>query len=313
MAINELTRLSASTVFKTTRSTSEIKKTLDSINAEESKIDPATVTNAIGIIEKRTRYAGKIKILEAFIGGTTTLLFTNERIPSYISTFPYVSKTSPNVLRVGVIANKAIGADKTDITNVATFYALMQTGYLRRQLMLNFDKYTSNSKLQMSSAVAYSRLASRVMDKLFSINVDKTDSDIISYMFAKFCLIRMMGKVDGQLTNSIAAKAAFNGTSLNYLEEKEATYKKDNPEMYGDIFRLFSAISSKHKVNIRSFISDYARMYGEASLLALDFYPAFIEMISAVAVNGYLYNDLVIRGTLNSLVDEVHANVFFIN
>ena len=313
MAINELTRLSSSTVFKTTRSVSEIKKTLDSINAEESKIDPATVTNAIGIIEKRTKYAGKIKILEAFIGGTTTLIFSNERIPSYISTFPYVSKTSPNVLRVGVIANKAIGADKTDITNVATFYALMQTGYLRRQLMLNFDKYTSNSKLQMSSAVAYSRLASRVMDKLFSINVDKTDSDVISYMFAKFCLIRMMGKVDGQLTNSIAAKAAFNGTSLNYLEEKEVAYKTDSPEMYNDIFRLFSAISSKHKVNIRSFISDYARMYGEASLLALDFYPAFIEMISAVAVNGYLYNDLAIRGTLNSLVDEVHANVFFIN
>ena len=313
MAINNLTRLSASNVFKTTRSTSEMKQTLNSINTEKTRIVPETVTSALDIINKRMKYAGKLKVLDGFIKGTTTLVFTEERIPSYLSTFPYVDRLNPTTLKIAVVANKAVGADKTDIANVPSFYAMMQSGYIRRQLMLNFDRYTSNSKLQMSSAVAYSRLASRVMDKLFSINVDKMDSDVVSFLFAKFCLIKMMGKADGKLTNSVAAKAAFNGTSLAYLEEKEATFKETNPDMYEDIFRLFSAISSQHKVNIRSFISDYAQMYGEASLLALDFYPALLEMLCAVAVNGYLYNDLVIKGTLNSLLDEVHSDVFFIN
>ena len=313
MAINNLTRLSASNVFKTTRSTSEMKKTLNSINTDKTRIVPETVTSAIGIIDKRMKYAGKLKVLDAFIKGNVNLLFTEERIPSYLSVFPYVDRLDQTNLKIGVIANKCIGEDKTDISNVGTFYALMQAGYLRRRLMLNFDRYTSNSKLQMSSVVAYSRLASRVLDKLFSINVDKMDSDVVSFIFAKFCLIKMMGKADGKLTNSVAAKASFNGTSLTYLEEKEAKFKETNPDMYDDIFHLFAAISSQHKVNIRSFISDYARMYGEASLLALDFYPALLEMLTSVAVNGYLYNDLVIKGTLNALLDEVHSDVFFIN
>jgi len=313
VAINNLTRLSASNVFKTTRSTSEMKKTLNSINTDKTRIVPETVTSAIGIIDKRMKYAGKLKVLDAFIKGNVNLLFTEERIPSYLSVFPYVDRLDQTNLKIGVIANKCIGEDKTDISNVGTFYALMQAGYLRRRLMLNFDRYSSNSKLQMSSVVAYSRLASRVLDKLFSINVDKMDSDVVSFIFAKFCLIKMMGKADGKLTNSVAAKASFNGTSLTYLEEKEAKFKETNPDMYDDIFHLFAAISSQHKVNIRSFISDYARMYGEASLLALDFYPALLEMLTSVAVNGYLYNDLVIKGTLNALLDEVHSDVFFIN
>ena len=311
--INNLSKLSASEIFKTSRSTTEIKNTLNSINASKNRIVPEEVRNSIGIIDKRLKVPGKLKVLDDFISGRVNLIFSEERIPSYISTFPYVDRMEKSKLKIGVIANRCIGRDRSDITNINTFYALMQTGYLRRNIMLNFDRYTSNSKLQVTSAVAYSRLASRVMDKLFSINVDKNDSDVISYLFAKFCLIKMMGKADGKMTNSIAGKAAFNGTALTYLEEQEAVFKQVNPALYTSIFELFSAIASSHKVNIRSFISDYARMYGEASLLALDFYPAFLEMLAAVAVNGYLYNDIAVKGTLNALLGEALTQILFID
>ena len=128
MTINNLTRLSASNVFKTTRSTSEMKKTLNSINTDKTRIVPETVTSAIGIIDKRMKYAGKLKVLDAFIKGNVNLLFTEERIPSYLSVFPYVDRLDQTNLKIGVIANKCIGEDKTDISNVGTFYALMRAG-----------------------------------------------------------------------------------------------------------------------------------------------------------------------------------------
>ena len=310
--VNQLTRLTASDIFKTTRSASDLKKILNSLNTNKCRIDPTTVTPAIGIIENRMKYAGKMKVLEAFIGGMVNLLYTDEKIPSYVSTFPYVDKTNLGKLKVGVVANRAVGADKTDVVNIATFYAMMQSGYIRRQVMLNFDKYTSNSKLQLSTMLAYARLAGRVMDKLFSINVDKIDSDVVSYILAKFYLIKVTGKAEGKLTNSLASKAAFNSTTAAYLDEREAAIRADHDDMYTNIFKLFEALSTAYKVNVRSFISEYARMYGEASLLALDFYPAFLEMVASVAVNGYIYNDQALKGTLNALVDEIHTDIFFI-
>ena len=186
MAINSLSRLSASNIFKTTRGTNETKQILNSINADKNRIDPHTVTNELSIINKRMKYAGKLKVVDSFLKGTTNLLFVADnmgKVPSYIAIFPYVDKTSPTNLKIGAVVNKCIGSDMSDITNVNTFYALMQSAFIRRNLMMNFDKYTSSTSLQMLSATAYARLADRVIAKLLPSIIEKTESDLLSYVF----------------------------------------------------------------------------------------------------------------------------------
>lgn len=312
MAINKKALIGSSTVFKTMRNTNEIKRQLDAIQAEKFKLSPENYSSQLMIIANRLNYPSKVKVVEDFLNGRTVLVYNQDVIlPSFFNVFPYKTR-SDNQLHIAATANKFIGKDINDIKNVSTMYSQMQSAYIRRNMMRNFDKFTMNSKLQQYASVAYSRLCSRVMDKLFSINVDKSDSDFIGFVFAKFCLIGMMGKVDGDLTNSVAMKSVFHKSSPTTILEKEGNIKSRFPDMYEDIFKLFTAIASQYKVNIRSFIADYARMYGEASILTIDFFPAFLEMIASVHVNGYIYNEQPIKTTLNSLLDECYNAIFFI-
>ena len=59
------------------------------------------------------------------------------------------------------------------------------------------------------------------------------------------------------------------------------------------------------KLNIRTFIENYVRMYGESSILSIDYLPSFYHLILSSVISGNLVKDSMIdnvSGKFNSKI-----------
>ena len=275
------------------------------INASGDKLSPSDFENEITIINRRFNYGTKGISLDYLCDGKIILINKPHlKIPRYISIF---GMKMMGELKVVVNLSNYISKKDGSIAPKILF-AYLQNAMISYELATRWGSFVNNVALMTQSAISYSRLVTKIFDKLFAIDIDKNKSDLISYIFAKFFLITVCDRENTETTKNIAQKACFNGTSLKYLEMMEQEYGL----VYNDIFSLFEilkGIEGLNSVNIRSFIENFVRMYGENSVLALDYLPAFYHMIFSSVISGGLYKDTMIDNVSGRFNSKIYTQI----
>jgi hypothetical protein len=105
----------------------------------------------------------------------------------------------------------------------------------------------------------------------------------------------------------MALLSCFNKSNLELIKDMELKIGGEN--IYSDIFTLFESlkkINGMSTINIRSFIEEYVKMYGEASLISIDYLPCFLQMIFSSIVGGNIYKDYIIESLIEKFSNKMY-------
>lgn len=296
--------LKDSHVFNNLVVSDKLRSSLKKINVLRDRVPSVDLDADLAVIEKRATYPLKVAILEALQAGhICPVLNPDLGLPKYLNVLPFRDVDG----KKKVIADFTKYASSKRISPaVNTTFGILQNALISYKLDTDWDLYTSNAVLMVDSAVVYSRLATKVLDKLYSVNLDPFESDFISFILAKFFLLTVAGKPNSRLIDEAAHVACFNQTSLKLIKEREEDY--DTDLLYESIITLFSSLNQSPRYNIkfRSFFENYVRMYGETTIMAIDYLPGFYHMImSTVTASGivkeFAVENVIGRQTLTKI------------
>lgn len=295
-------RLADSSLFKEMLSGPKLNQNLQALDVTRDKIQLNRLAEQINVINKKMNFSTKGKIFEYLNKGQIIMVANPEiSLPKYLTTFGKVTDKGVSAI-IDLSKYAVIRGENIDIFP-RTLYGLLQNGVVLLELNANWNKYTMNIEFIKNGAISYSKLVGKVLDKTFAINVEPVKSDIVHFYLAKFFLINMCGKSPSDTTDTIAHKACFNGTSLSMIIEEEKAFD-DNA--YDSIFNLFNnlkKVNGLENLKIRSFVENWVRMYGEGTILGLDYLPIFVSMLFSVSIGAGLHRDYIIdsvSGKFNS-------------
>jgi hypothetical protein len=190
-----------------------------------------------------------------------------------------------------------------------TFFALLQCCLMSYEFAKKWDTYVNNLDFVKDASFIYSRMTTKVLDKTFALDLDTFNSDLLSFIFAKFFIVNMCGRADNDLNDNIAYKCCFNKSSLDLIKQEEESL---SPNKYNSFFELIDAlkeIKSIKSINVRSFIENFTRMFGEGSLLALDYLPSFIQCVTSAAIGGGLNKDYMYESVAGKIIQNLYLTI----
>ena len=296
-------KLSQSAVFSRLVSNKSLIEKMNTI-ASSNRINILSVnddlSNEFNTINRRINYSTKGAILTAIQKGQIVLFDEKTlNIPVYIPAVPGLAINGD--LKMFINLNRYRNGKEAEIYP-KTLFGLMQNALIFMNTMKNWDSYSNNFELMRNCSISYSRMMTKILDKVFALDLDPFNSDFMSFVFSKFFLVNVAGRKNNETNDDVALKACFNKSSSNLIFELE----KELPStIYDDIFKLFDGlklVKGFGKINIRSFTEQFVRMYGEGSLLALDYLPSFLQVITSSVIGSNLVKDYFIEnvsGTFN--------------
>jgi hypothetical protein len=301
-------KITDSALFKQVATNSSVINSIKEIYVDRDRIDTEKLDEAINIINRKMTFATKGKTM-AHLNQGNIVLISNPliRLPKYLNTLGKAH--AGKIVSIVDISNYANLNKTTGLYDIypKTLFNLIQNGAILVELVNNWNRYTTNMNIIKYGAIVYAKLVGKVMDKLFAVSIDNFKHDLVSFFLAKFFLINMCGKVDSETIDNIAYNACFNKSSLKLIKEEEEKFDED---AYEDIFKFFENlrfIKGMQDLNVRSFVENWARMYGESTLLALDYLPSFLAMIFGSVVNGNVAKDYLIESVAGKFISSIYT------
>lgn len=289
-------RLIDSEVYNQLVANSKLLSTINLINPTLDKIPDEKISDSIDFISKKFNFDFKVKILDYLREGKLILVMNSDRpLPRFINIFGKVYNGKPIVV-IDISAYATMNKDENISIYPKTLYGLLQSGMILYDVTTKFSKLETNATLAMYSAKAYSKLICHVLDKMLGININPTRSDIAYFLVIKFFLKAVYGYEDREeAIDEIASKLTINKTSLEFLKEMEDTLNRE--VLYKDFFSFLNEMKKLEgfrQLQRRSFVDQYLRQYGEASILSIDYLPSFLSLILGTDVAAGINKDYII-------------------
>lgn len=258
-------------------------------------------------INKTFKYPAKMAVLEAYKNGELIPVVlkkgVNERMPVSI---PFIVN-SDRTKAIVFIDNYSTVNSSGDINiDYKKFYCLMESAYLALEGL----PYNNSSVINKGSLI-WSHLFTKILNKKFALNTDKTAMDRVIFLASKFFLYNIIGMTDPSTVFNYAIKNCKYASEI-LLRDIDAEFTPDTFENISTFLSKFSNTSFKfvsgfEKITVRDFISSYAEMYGQSTILALETLEYFAFVISSVVIGAYLNN----QTTLEDIIDVDGAKLYF--
>jgi hypothetical protein len=258
-------------------------------------------------INKTFKYPAKMAVLEAYKNGTLMPVVLKkgvaDRMPVCI---PFIIN-SDRTKAIVFIDNYATVNSSGDINiDYKKLYCLLETAYLALEGL----PYNNSSVINKGSLI-WAHLFTKILNKKFALNTDRTAMDRVIFLASKYFLHNIIGMTDQNTVFNYAMKNCNTATEI-LLRDVDAEF---TPEVFENISTFiskfsntsFKFVSGFEKITVRDYISSYAEMYGQSTILALETLEYFTFMISSVVIGAYLNN----QTTLEDIIDVDGAKLYF--
>lgn len=284
-----------------------IQAALNKINLQRDALDEETLNRNLSVIKRRVNAAGKGYILDHILKAKDFILVDSKdsRLPSYINFLPL--KFQDRVI-VMIDVHRILKSSGDMLPK--QFFGYLQNALISYEATQNWTALTSNTELVRHLAISYSKLLMRVLDKLYGISLYPEWADVVSFLSAKFFLLNAAGRADDKFTDSIAYNAINNNTAISSLKEIENKLYGTESSPYDDFFGFIDKLSTlEHmsKFQARGIIESWVRMYGESTILALDYLPSLLQMVLSSVMNAEYNNEFQINNTIGKEGNKVYT------
>lgn len=294
-------------MFNQTRLAKRVTAAVNKIDPHNDVASSDQVRDISFTIKQRiNRLAAKDEVLKLLEENKYIIVHNKKlEIPSFMSAM----ETGSGKILVDVSSH----ASSLDTVIPAKIFGLLQNGLITHKLNTKGQTYINNAAIMRDSAFIYARMINKIFDKTYGSNMDDFRRDLLLFVFAKFFLIKMTGRVyNEEAVEQIAYKSTTQSSTENMIRQFEQDIlTKDS---YVSIFKLIEDLTTYEPFSsfkVRTLVEQFVRMYGEGALLSLDYLPAFYQTIFGVRSSSFLVKDSVINNMISeNVLARLYLNFF---
>jgi len=258
------------------------------------------IAEALMIINKNFKYPLKYEVLKDFEDGKILLKYNQTaKLPTCMPFF--LTKIGGRV--VAVVSVDLYGTYDKDTESVKIdpkkLYCLMEGAYFAKLIYFNSEKVSVRSSIYSYGSEIYSGMFTRVLNKKYALNVDKSKMHKVIMLSSKFFMLNVLGVPnDGDMVFNYAIKNCQNG-NVYILKEANAAV---NPEAYTSFDKFINELSENKQLglnfkdlSVRGYLESFINMYDSSAMLGLESFPYFVYTVLNVVNGSYINNQYILE------------------
>jgi hypothetical protein len=273
------------------------------LNAERLDTNTIEFAEDIGLEIKRSK--APVYLLKILTSKNTHLIHPEEPLPKPLRVFVAKdiktnAKLNAFIDYSGIISTVNNGRYRVD-TNVLIAYLISA-----KHSMMYYGipgVFTKKSNLVILETRAFAKLFTHVIDYIANISIIPDNREKMMYLASKYFLYNQLQITDDDKVNEIAMKVADITESqqniFNILtRSKDLTTLQGFVDTIKEVFKI-------NKLTLSLVIEKWMFLYGSTPVLALEFLPSFLTMITDAYSGVYLNNQKSIEKILSKDLVEL--------
>jgi len=271
---------------------------------------------AFMIINKNFKFPMKYSVMEEFEEGDIVLLYSppNTRIPTCMPFF-LTKNAQGHVIAVVIVDIYGKMDPETKSVNIdpKKLYCMMEAAEFARIYFHHYREISKRNVIITNGSSIYSNMFTRVLNRKYALNVDKTKMHKVLFLSSKFYMINLLGMPDNEMTMNYAMKNCPNGNPY-VLKEVNDMMK---PEDYTDLSTFIKALTREelglrlNDLTVRGYLESYINMYDASALFALEYFPYFVYNVLCVTNGAYINNQYILEDIVDKHGSKIYADLFY--
>lgn len=268
------------------------------------------------IINKNFKFPLKYKVMEEFQEGDIKLLYSpeNYRVPTCLPFFLSSDLERGNKVIASVVVdiygrmNEETGSVTIDPKKL---YCMMEGALLARKYYKD-NAYLGKGSIASLGSAIYSGMFTRVLNKKYALNVDKSRMHKVIFLSSKFFLINVLGMPNNEITTNYAMKNCIGGNTFILKEVDEMV----GEESYRDLSTFITALGTKKELSlkmddltVRGYLEKFISMYDASALLALEHFAYFMYNIISVVNGAYINNQYILEDIVEKYGPKLYVEI----
>lgn len=254
------------------------------------------------MINKYIKSGLKLKVMKEFEENKIRLLYAKDGTQKMTS-LPFIMTVSNSDINANVIVSTFGSRRKDGVVNIEyrKLYTLMESAYIAKQVLVNFNRYKNNSAL-INSCVMYANMFVKPLNRKFNIHLDRNKENTALFLAAKFYLKNVMEMNNEEIIFNTAMNACKAPNPL-LLQEADSIIPD---EAFEDLGTFINALKEdKLRIGLsnltgRGYLESFISQYGGATIFALEMLPYWLFVVNASIssmglVNNYALEDITER------------------
>lgn len=200
-----------------------------------------------------------------------------------------------------ISVNKESGMYVCSNINVLISYivdAMVALIYTEKPNML-----TNNHDIREIGAMAFSSLFTHIIDYICKVSIAGNNKDKCNYMASKYFLVNILG-LDPQSDAVSTISKKISGLSDREIDVIKVLADDDCYDNIKNFINSVAQVVKYPKLTIDIFLEKWLFKYGEGTMFALEYFPAFSNMLTDAYVGAYINNQNTIEQVANRYMVE---------
>ena len=218
---------------------------------------------------------------------------------------------------IAIIDNYAKIDKTTGLVNIdkAKFYGFLEGAFIARGLQITFHTLRRSTILYSEASSIWAYMFSKILNKQFALNINRSSSDKIIYLASKFFMINLLQMNDTELIDNYAIK---NTKDSSYTTLKSVDVKmKQIPDAYANIANFIQAlstcgyliISGLEKLTVRDYVMNFINTYQNTALFSLEHLSYFLFNVFSTVNSVFLNNQYAFKDVLGASGDKLYGYI----
>lgn len=306
-------------VYRQLNSGDGISKSVIKILNEGIQLSKENLEEAFLLINKNFKYPLKYKVIDEVAKGNIVMMYSpqNTRIPTCMPFFLTRNKDG-RVIAVVVVDLFGKMNMETKHVNIDTkkLYCILESALLALSNYHNSNLLSKRNVIITSGSSIYSNMFTRVLNKKYSLNVDKIKNHKVLFLSGKFYMLNMLRMNDSEMVFNYALRNCPGGANSFILKEVNDML---NPEDYKDLSTFIQALKRPElglkmdDLTVRGYLESFINMYDGSALLALELFPYFMYNILSVVNGAYLNHQFILEDIVDRHGPKMYADLLDYN
>lgn len=297
----EESSLEESFVYKTFNNINNVLDTMVQSVFAGVKVKPEIIQEQLLIIKRSRISPLSDRVIEAYMRGDIEIIINPKgvKVPTAI---PFVVRKVSTGGLIATIFLSSYATVKTDMdgylesVDIApkVLYSLMESAYIAFNHHAYPNKMLRSTVLEKLTMEVYTKMVMRVINRDFSLTIDKDLHDSVMFAVAKFYLTRVWENKNEEVVNTHVLSICVN-PNLSAIQSMLDMYNSANIKDISDLLKFLSTVSHRlEKLNIRFFMERYISTYNTSAILSLDYLPYVFYVITSTLTGNFLVSQAII-------------------
>lgn len=230
--------------------------------------------------------------IKAFDSGRVVLVYNSDPSISVTPALPFITFNTKAGYKTYVFVKPYIKITRDNVMSMQApiLRDLLTGAMIANGLKINYTNLATNQYLQKVLCEIYSKLVMRILNREFSVVVDRVLNDTLYYWIARFFLMNIYGSNETAENIETLSTAHFKKIDELGYQDIKRQYDESSPTKFSELLNLLKTASPRMKtLNMATFMSDWLNYYYYPGLLAMD----NIEYLIFMAITLLSGNNLI--------------------